>query len=134
MNLRKLIKFIKKYYSPLIFVVLLIALVSTSYMAFHKDYERARKDFQKAFNDKQRALEKHIGSLEKYADNPDTLQYIRHPFHTHVYVNDSLTYWNTNKVPVPLFANYTFPGDGMQRLQNGWYYSKTIEKDSVKIV
>jgi signal transduction histidine kinase len=101
-------------------------------MALHKDYEGARKQFQKAFNKKQRELDNYLNQLSTFP-NVDTIQYVKHPFYTHVYIHDSLAYWSTNKLPSPQFANFHFPSEGILHLQNGWYYSKFITKDSVKI-
>ncbi len=130
---KNLLKFIKRYYSPLLFALSLIALVSVSYLALHRDYESARKQFQKTFTKKRSELDKYLMYL-KNQPNTDTIQYLKHPFSTHIYVNDSLAYWSTNKLPVPQFANYHFPENGIVHLQNGWCYSEVIEIDSVKIV
>lgn len=41
----------------------------------------------------------------------------------HLYENDSLKYWNTNKMPVPRLSSLKFPSSGLVHLKNGWYYS-----------
>lgn len=46
----------------------------------------------------------------------------------HVYRNDTLVYWSTNQLPILRFANIHFPADGVIRLQNGWYYAKTVSR------
>ena len=43
----------------------------------------------------------------------------------HVYLKDSLVFWNTNQLPIHRFADIHFPSKGLLHLQNGWYYSKT---------
>ncbi len=116
----------------MLFAVALILLIGVSYTALHRDYEGARKQFQKVFNQKKQDLDNYVATISSYP-NSDTIQYLRHPFYTHVYVHDSLTYWSTNKQPVPQYANHQFPANGIIHSQNGWYYTKTIEKDSVKI-
>jgi signal transduction histidine kinase len=42
----------------------------------------------------------------------------------HVYKNDSLVYWNSNLLPVSRFSDIHFPNEGINHLQNGWYYTK----------
>lgn len=127
-----MLKFIKKYYSSLIFLVALIALVVVSRMALHHDYEGARKQFQKTFNKKQRELDSYLNALTNLP-SIDTIKYVKHPFFTHVYIKDSLSYWSSNKLPSPQIANFHFPESGILHLQNGWYYTKVVECDSVKI-
>ena len=41
----------------------------------------------------------------------------------HVYQNDSLKYWSSNKMPAPRLASLGFPSDGLVHLKNGWYYT-----------
>jgi two-component system nitrogen regulation sensor histidine kinase NtrY len=45
-------------------------------------------------------------------------------FSIHIYKNDSLLYWNTNQIPVNRFADIHFPNEGINHLQNGWYFTK----------
>lgn len=127
-----MLKFIKKYYSVLIFITALTALIIISYSALHRDYTSARKQLQNAFNKKQRELDNYLNKLATYP-SVDSIRYIKHPFYTHIYINDSLAYWSTNKVPSPQFANFHFPSEGVLHLQNGWYYTKMLSRDSVKI-
>jgi len=55
-------------------------------------------------------------------------------FNVHIYRNDSLLFWNTNRLPLNRFAdNLHFPITGIIKNQNGWYYAKTIEKKGIKI-
>ncbi len=41
----------------------------------------------------------------------------------HVYQNDSLKYWSSNKMPVPRLASLRFPSGGLVHLKSGWYYT-----------
>ena len=81
-------------------------------------------------------LDRDISHLGKklLTSNPNFYKPIKTSFLVHVYSGDSLVYWNTNKIPVSKFANIQFPSDGMNRLQNGWYYSKVFQKNEKKIV
>lgn len=48
----------------------------------------------------------------------------------HVYQNDSLKYWSSNEMPILRYADIHFPSEGLNHLQNGWYYThlKKIDK------
>lgn len=54
-------------------------------------------------------------------------------FFIHIYSDDTLVYWNTNKLPVSKFADLHFPTSGIKRAQNGWYYVKSVEKNGYTI-
>lgn len=110
----------------------LIALVVVSYLALHRDYSGAIANFQLSFDKTKKNLISYHQKLEQRS-NFDSIQFEKHPFNVHVYVNDSLSYWSTNKIPVSVFADYHFPSDGIIHLQNGWYYVTTTQKDSIKI-
>lgn len=56
------------------------------------------------------------------------------PFFLHVFRNDSLLYWNTNKMPVYSLAELHFPSEGLFNLQNGWYFSDMVKIGPYKIV
>lgn len=45
----------------------------------------------------------------------------------HVYKNDSLKYWSSNKMPAPRLSSLSFPAEGLVHLKNGWYYSCLAE-------
>ena len=46
----------------------------------------------------------------------------------HIYRNEELIKWNTNKVPVSPYSSPQFPGTGLLQLQNGWYYGEVYQK------
>ena len=52
----------------------------------------------------------------------------KRPVFLHLYENDSLKYWNTNKMPVPRLSSLKFPSSGLVHLKNGWYYSVQRKK------
>ena len=41
----------------------------------------------------------------------------------HIYKQDRLIKWNTNKVPISNFSSIQFPSRGLIQLQNGWYFN-----------
>lgn len=53
---------------------------------------------------------------------------------THIYSNDSLKFWSSNRLPIIRFADIHFPVDGIVHLQNGWYFARTREVDDFLIV
>lgn len=67
------------------------------------------------------------------SSNPSFYKPINTTFLVHIYSGDSLVYWNTNKIPVSKFCNIQFPSEGINRLQNGWYYSKVFQKKQRKV-
>jgi signal transduction histidine kinase len=46
----------------------------------------------------------------------------------HIYKQDRLVKWNTNKVPVSNFSTIQFPSRGLIQLQNGWYYGDVYKE------
>jgi signal transduction histidine kinase len=48
----------------------------------------------------------------------------------HIYKQDRLIKWNTNKVPVSNFSTIQFPSRGLIQLQNGWYYGDIYKEGS----
>jgi signal transduction histidine kinase len=48
----------------------------------------------------------------------------------HIYKQDCLIKWNTNKVPVSNFSTIQFPSRGLIQLQNGWYYGDIYKEGS----
>jgi signal transduction histidine kinase len=46
----------------------------------------------------------------------------------HLYKNDRLVKWNTNKIPVSNFSTIQFPSRGLMKLQNGWYYGEVYKE------
>jgi signal transduction histidine kinase len=43
----------------------------------------------------------------------------------HIYKNDTLYFWSTNKIPISKFEDIQFPADGLIKAQNGWYYAQS---------
>lgn len=48
----------------------------------------------------------------------------------HIYKQDQLIKWNTNKVPISNFSTIQFPSRGLIQLQNGWYYGDVYKEGS----
>ena len=49
----------------------------------------------------------------------------------HLYQKDKLFGWNTNQLPVGRYKTAVFPANGLIKLNNGYYYSTTLQKNEV---
>jgi len=76
----------------------------------------------------------HNKAKQLLIQKPDFYRPAKTPFFVHFYIDDSLVYWNTNKIPVSKYTSLQFPSDGINRLQNGWYLSAICENESKKVV
>jgi len=63
------------------------------------------------------------GAANQLINNKVTKSDEEQSIYLHLYENDSLKYWNTNKMPVPRLSSLKFPSSGLIHLKNGWYYS-----------
>lgn len=91
--------------------------------AFSQQERQLNKDAKLIFNDWQHLNKSYFAT--KYSSNKN--------YFIHVYCADSLIYWNTNELPIGAFADPHFPVNGLISLQNGWYYTKVIEKGEYKV-
>lgn len=128
-----LLRFIKRYYFPLLFIASLAALIIVSRDALHKDYKRSITHFQEQFDKSKLNLTKYIDQIAQLKDL-DSISFIKkQDYATYLYKNDSLCYWNNNKIPISSFEDQYFPKEGISHLQNGWYYTQTYTRDSITI-
>jgi hypothetical protein len=49
----------------------------------------------------------------------------------HIYEDDRLFGWRNNQLPVGRYQTDVFPGNGLIKLKNGWYYSTTKTKGAI---
>lgn len=131
-------KQLKKYYLFLAALVVTCVFVAFYQRTFSIDYESYVEDFKKRFIQQEEALDKALYYKGEELDNSEILpQWKRinsdNSTFLHVYRNDSLIFWNTNKMPIIRFADIHFPSSGVIRLQNGWYYAKIKEVDDYLI-
>lgn len=105
----------------------------TLYLLTHRTkYEKDVEQFQDQFISECAELERFAefrrqdlhtsGSDELWGSMTDEPR-----FFLHVFKNDSLKFWNTGQVPVMRFASIHFPSQGINHLQNGWYYTVVKE-------
>jgi hypothetical protein len=49
----------------------------------------------------------------------------------HLYQNDVLFGWSSNQLPVGRYKTAVFPDNGLIKLNNGYYFSQSVQKDSI---
>jgi two-component system, NtrC family, nitrogen regulation sensor histidine kinase NtrY len=106
-------------------------------IATHDHTGELQRNFSRQEVGLHRFLKEAGAALEQYKADPVALSRrfgSDAPFFLHVYHNDSLVYWNTNKMPVYSIAELHFPVAGPVNLQNGWYYSEILNKGGFRIV
>lgn len=131
--------FLKVNSLRLTFVVLSATLV---FMLFLTGLDRKidPQTFQKQFSKQEQAQNKLLNHIENDWLNTDKSTFFqnhfqqKNNFYVHVFRNDSLVFWNSNKFPISNFADNRFPINGIVKLQNGWYYSKFKKKDNLTFV
>lgn len=117
--------------------ILLATLVSFCFVfyylhVFKLDLEQQTEDFQEKFNEQEKDLdaflfEKNLELSQQTKFEPSAFFRDKQTFNLHIYRNDSLLFWNTNKMPISRFADIHFPSEGIIHLQNGWYYAKLVK-------
>jgi two-component system, NtrC family, nitrogen regulation sensor histidine kinase NtrY len=92
--------------------------------------EAKKKGLQNKFIAFEESLDTH---LKYWSNEPINYRYPekKSDFDDFIYRGDSLIYWTSNSIPIDRFAAIQFPANGVVRLQNGWYYVKTIEKNKL---
>ena len=108
---------------------------------FKKNYAKIASNFQKEFNNQQDLLDNYLESRLSQIQNNQFSRFkhidagqIKKEYNLHIYKNDSLVYWNTNKLPILRFADIHYPSNGIVKLQNGWYYAKSKKVKNIIIV
>lgn len=111
------------------FVVYYQFVFSTNY---YPELSRIERNFSSMENQLERYLKDISGQLRTNEGKPEFSDGNK-SFLLHIYKNDTLFYWNTNKLPISKFADLHFPTTGIKRAQNGWYFVKSIEQDDLTI-
>lgn len=129
----------KRFYSyvyPFLTAISVIVLFVLVRNAYNPDFESDARNFQQRFDELQKRQDSELSrAIEKYRnDGLDQMWSGKQPdddLLIHVYRNDSLKYWSTNELPVLRFADIHFPSEGLNHLQNGWYYTKIKKMDDL---
>ena len=89
-------------------------------------------DFQGKFKAQEKALNQYSNEkLNDFYYGNSSLE--SGAFYTHIYKKDSLIAWNTNQLPVERSSTKIFPGNGLIKLKNGWYYFSSASKGDFKV-
>lgn len=123
--------FLLAFVSTIIFIIYYLSVFSTN-------FEGRVHPFQRKFTQLENNLDKYLGykqkEIEKYGVIGDWKNLDEDaPFYLHIYRNDSLLFWNTNQLPIIRFADIHFPSEGINHLQNGWYYTKIVEVEEFTV-
>lgn len=122
-------RFIRKYWQFFVSFLALVFFVSYYLKLVSPNHTQALNTFQKEFSAYETRSKKILDSvcffieheqfsrIKRYVESQKTID-------VHIFTNDSLIYWNTNKTPISRFVDIQFPSDGLLKLQNGWYYAK----------
>lgn len=123
----------KKYAFKLALGVSSVALV-VMLLLIAKDDQFNQQTFQKQFLEREQAQTTLLNQVKVNWENFSREDFFNTYYKqhneliVHVYESDSLIFWNSNKFPIGNFADSHFPVNGLVKLQNGWYYSKTISQ------
>ena len=99
---------------------------------FSHNFSPSITSFRTKFSSLETRLDTFIDQQKKDLTNSNAQEFWVKPnrwneINLHIYRNDSLIFWNTNKLPILRFTDIHFPANGVLHLQNGWYYAKTIK-------
>lgn len=116
-------------YGLLITIIILIVSFFVYYsQLFSTNYFPEYSKVKKTFAEMERKLDvdqnKIINQLKDGVFEQDSIT-IQAPYFLHIYKNDTLVYWNTNKIPVSKFVDLQYPTNGLIRGRNGWFYTKS---------
>ena len=127
-----ILTYLKRFYLVVAAIGASILFASYYNNTFTYDYDDAVASFESTFHEEEARLDKVLeftstrlnsGNIETHWESLNGQQGIN----IHIYRNDSLIFWNTNQLPIIRFADIHFPAKGLVKLQNGWYYAKTVE-------
>lgn len=131
-------KIILKYWLFLFSLFIFISFYFYYQSTFDTDYSRQVAAFQETFTNQEKKLDQHMLRSKEILTSKGVFKLIEpnqnNEFYFHIYRNDSLIYWNTNQLPLLRFADIHYPTDGIVKLQNAWYYAKTIQYGNIMIV
>jgi signal transduction histidine kinase len=126
-----ILTYLKKFYLPTAAIVATV-LFTFYYNSIHThDYQGAVADFQDQFIAEEERLDQVLEftrvrlNSRKIEPQWESLNG-QEGVNIHIYRNDSLVFWNTNQLPIIRFADIHFPANGLVKLQNGWYFAKTV--------
>lgn len=107
------------------FIVYYSQIFSTNY---YPEFSKVKQSFSVMEKKLDLIQDKILNELKNETQVHDTFT-VEAPYFLHIYKNDTLVYWNTNKIPVSKFVDLQYPTNGLIRGRNGWYYAKSKSED-----
>ena len=108
--------------------VLVCGIISLIMYLFVDTSEEVEKEIQQNFLSLE---EKAEAASNQLINNRTPKEGENNTIFLHLYENDSLKYWNTNKMPVPRLSSLKFPSSGLVHLKNGWYLTGSLIIEAV---
>ena len=96
--------------------------------ALEKEGQIPEKKIQELFLQQEQKIKRTASSALHYFRRHGSIP-VNETCQVHIYKEDRLIKWNTNKVPVSNFSSIQFPSRGLIQLQNGWYYGDVFKED-----
>jgi hypothetical protein len=96
--------------------------------ALEKEGQIPAKKIQELFLQQEQKIKRTASSALHYFRRHGSIP-MNETCQIHIYKEDRLIKWNTNKVPVSNFSSIQFPSRGLIQLQNGWYYGDVFKED-----
>ncbi len=127
-----ILTYLKRFYLVVAAIGATILFASYYNSTFTYDFQGAVATFEEKFHEEESRLDRVLeftstrlnnGKIETHWESLNGQKGVN----IHIYRNDSLIFWNTNQLPIIRFADIHFPAKGLVKLQNGWYYAKTVE-------
>jgi len=120
---------LQKYWILVVAIFCTLLIVILSDFVFNYDVAEEVQQINAAFQKKELALDQELRTFQVSSNKSKWTGTTRksQTVFLFVYQDDTLTYWNTNQVPVPAKATNQFPTSGIIRLKNGWYYAKSVK-------
>lgn len=118
---RNALTFFKTFKHGVAFLVLLLSIFWIKSLLNEPNYTSFIA-FQERFSQQERVLQREINSIQ--ASDYRTKKLSKGML-LHVYENDSLIFWSCNQLPAGRYTDLHFPNNGLNKLQNAWYYTQT---------
>ncbi|MEN9744148.1 MAG: hypothetical protein RLZZ65_1953 [Bacteroidota bacterium] len=107
-----------------------LVLVSLCLLYLHQEQAVSIQKIQKQFSQLESNADVEINSLYKQFKKGQNLKTKPYYFY-HLYEADRLFGWGNNIMPVGRYKSDLFPGNGLIKLKNGWYYTQTKEAGDI---
>lgn len=132
-----MIPFLRTYSAWLMAIASIVLVVFYYNQIFTTNHFDELTSIQKKMNHAEKTLNEELQKSIKAIKNKRTVSHLKAKpgYFVHVYKDEQLVYWNTNKLPISRYSDINYPTSGITRLQNGWYFSnhKKIDNYTVAI-